>query len=185
MRVFYAVEFSNQIKQSIKRVQQSIQKLCLSGNFSHEENFHLTLRFIGEADRKSVEELKVCLHKAAESAEPFALNFSKVGWFDRGEKKIVWIGIKNEDGGLDRLYRSLEYTLSEKGYESMEKDYSPHITLSRETIFRENADLEVRKINVYSEAIKIDRVSLMESTRINGKLTYRPIYVTELKSQPY
>lgn len=180
MRVFYAIEFSDEIKKSIKTVQQSVQKLCLKGNFSHEENFHLTLRFIGEVDRREVEELKTCLDKAAETVEPFTLNFERIGWFSRGEKKMLWIGVKNQDNSLDKLYKSLSWTLEEKGYDSDKKAYKPHVTLSRETIFKEDYNEELSKIKIYSRDISVNKISLMESSRVKGRLTYTPIYIKKL-----
>lgn len=180
MRVFFAVELNDETKKYIKGVQGIIAENSEKGNFSHEENFHLTVRFIGEVEQNDIERLKKSLDEAVKVIKPFSFQFTKPGFFGRGNKKIMWIGTKNEDGMLNRLYSSLENSLSDNQYEKEDRQYSPHITLSRETILKPGFEKELKEIHVEPMKVNVNKVSLMESTRINGKLTYRPIYVKEI-----
>jgi hypothetical protein len=41
---------------------------------------------------------------------------------------------------------------------------------------------KLSKIEIDPMEIRVNRVSLMESTRVNGKLKYKAIYVKEIKS---
>lgn len=180
MRLFYAIEFENDVKEYIKRFQDTIKNNSLRGNFSHKENFHLTLKFIGEVEEEKLTEIKNSLDRAVNKIEPFAIKFERLGVFTKADKKIVWIGIINEDELLNSLYDSLEAALSDKGFPKESKGYSPHITLSRETVFKAGFEEQLKRIKIDPMEIKINKVSLMESTRVNGKLTYRAIYVKEL-----
>lgn len=180
MRVFFAVEFDEETKKYIKDIQNIIRENSDKGNFSHEENFHLTVRFIGEVEQSEIDKLKTSLDEAVKHIKPFSFKFTKPGFFSRGNKKIMWIGTKNEDGMLNRLYNSLEYALSNNEYEKEDRQYNPHITLSRETILKDGFENELKRIDVKPLEVKVNSISLMESTRINGKLTYRPIYIKEI-----
>jgi hypothetical protein len=42
MRVFFAIEFDDSIKEYIEKVQNTVRENSIKGNFSHEDNFHLT-----------------------------------------------------------------------------------------------------------------------------------------------
>lgn len=181
MRLFFAIEFDNETKEYIKEVQNIIRENSVKGNFSHEENFHLTLKFMGEIEQGNLTKLKSSLDRAVEQIDPFSFKFNKLGFFTKESKKIVWIGIKNEDKVLDRLYNTLEAILYENGFPKDFRGYSPHITLSRETVFKTGFDEQLGKIKINSKEIKVNKVSLMESTRINGKLTYRAIYIKEIQ----
>lgn len=179
MRVFFSVEFDDDTKKYIKGIQDIIRENSLRGNFSHEDNFHLTLKFIGEVDGKLILKLKQSMDMAVQGIVPFSLNLKGLGTFTKDSRKIVWIGINDDDGGLGNLYTFLENSLYKNGFAKDIKGYSPHITLSRETIFKAGFEKELCKIAVDPKEIKVRKVSLMESTRMNGKLTYRAIYVKE------
>lgn len=62
------------------------------------------------------------------------------------------------------------------------KGYSPHITLSSETIFKTRFEEQLGKIGIDPMEIKVNKASLMKSKRENGKLNYKAIYVTSQMS---
>lgn len=182
MRLFFAIEFDNDTKEYIEKVQNIIRENSVRGNFSHEENFHLTLKFMGEIEQGNLAKLKSSLDRTVEQIDSFSFKFNKLGFFTKEAKKIVWIGIKNEDKVLNKLYDTLETVLNKNGFPKDFRSYSPHITLSRETVFKTGFEEALSKIKIDFKEIKVIKVSLMESTRINGKLTYRAIYVKELQA---
>ncbi|MCR5652008.1 MAG: hypothetical protein K6F86_12605 [Lachnospiraceae bacterium] len=48
MRLFIAIQFPDRIKHALSYIQQDMQSVGIKGNYIPEENFHLTLAFIGE-----------------------------------------------------------------------------------------------------------------------------------------
>ena len=180
MRVFYAIEFSDSVKEYIKSVQNVIRENSIKGNFSHEENFHLTLKFIGEVDEKKLSKLKYSLDKVSGQVKPFSIRFDQMGFFNKENKKVVWIGVENEDKGLLQLYNTLETVLHAEDFAKELRGYSPHITLSRETVLKDGFEKQTAGAVIDPMEINVNRISLMESTRINGKLTYRSIYTREI-----
>ena len=51
MRLFIAINFSPSFKKAILSSAQQLRDRGVRGNFTREENLHLTLAFIGESDR--------------------------------------------------------------------------------------------------------------------------------------
>lgn len=151
----------------------------LKGNFTHIENFHLTLRFIGEIEPDKVMDMQKMLDEVAAMQQCFDINLSGIGFFPRGDKKVIWCGIeKNEK--LKQLYKTLEQVLIRYGYEKEESEYKPHITLGREVILKSDVNKLKETISTQPIQTKAISLSLMESTRINGRLSYVPLYTRKL-----
>lgn len=180
MRVFFAIEFNDETKEYIKSVQNSIRENSEKGNFSDKENFHLTLRFIGEVASDEIEKLKNALDDSISNIKSFKFNLNNLGFFTKGSSKVVWIGIDNKDGMLNSLKTSLENSLLSYGYEKEERTFSPHITLSRNTIFKNSFENKLKSIDITLKEVTVSKISLMESKRVDGKLVYVPIYVKEV-----
>ncbi|MDZ7834356.1 MAG: 2'-5' RNA ligase family protein [Alkalibacterium sp.] len=58
MRVFIAVEIDEEVKNELARVQKNLGMFVSRGNYTDRNNFHVTLRFIGDADEKEINRLK-------------------------------------------------------------------------------------------------------------------------------
>lgn len=109
----------------------------------------------------------------------FTLSLTQIGCFKRREGNILWLGVE-ENNILLNLNNILHQSLIEKGFELEDREYKPHITLGRKVIlkdsFRANeVDELVRKIE-----INIDKVDLMKSEFVNGKLIYSVVYSRQL-----
>lgn len=178
MRVFFAIEFNNGIKDYLFSLQQDMRKYCIGGNFSLRENFHLTLRFIGEQNLRQVEILKNVLKEVAAATSQFELRLDNTGSFNKGNKKIIWAGL-DRSIELQHLYQRLEISLEKNGFQKEDRAYSPHITLAREVRIVEAA-VDIAKTSISSPTIMVNSISLMESARINNKLTYTALYRAEL-----
>ena len=183
MRVFVAIEFSNEIKEYMYRVQQELKASMEKGNFSNVDNFHLTLRFIGNQPEHRILYLKQAIEKAASSVVSFKLQTDTIGFFPKGNKKVLWMGITKEKKLLEKLYLSLESELEKVGIKKEEKPFSPHITLVREAILKEDFEILKQNMILENKEICVENISLMESTRVDGKLTYIPICVCKIGKQ--
>ncbi|AEY66455.1 RNA 2',3'-cyclic phosphodiesterase [Clostridium sp. BNL1100] len=178
MRVFFAIEFDEIIKDYLFEIQHEVRSHCISGNFSFKENFHLTLRFIGEQNMQQVENLKQVLKDSARISE-FELRLDKLGNFRKGNRSIIWVGLK-KSLQLQQLYNNMENSLSQNGYQKEERSYNPHITLAREVKMGDFGSL-AEKTEIEKLTVKVKSISLMESKRINDKLAYVPLERAELQ----
>lgn len=175
MRVFLAIEFPEDIKDYLAQVQQLVREQSVAGNFTLRDNFHLTLRFIGEIELEELEKLKTAVDRAALHSNNFQLILNKLGQFPRGRKQIIWVGIQpNEE--LNQLYNNLAAAMERQGYPPEEKTYVPHITLGRQVVLKEELNIINQRLSLDKVTVPVSKISLMESTRIKGRLTYIPIY---------
>jgi 2'-5' RNA ligase len=93
------------------------------------ENYHVTLRFIGETPRYLAEEIDHAL--AAVQSPAFALTLAGIGTFARGGRsQLLWLGIERSEM-LERLQGKIETTLQRCGLEPERRRFQPHLTLAR------------------------------------------------------
>ena len=175
MRLFISINFDNRARQSILAVQQRLRALGM-GRFSGPEHLHLTLAFLGEVPPSRLPEIGRAMDAA--SAPPLELRFGHVGYFERSEGDIWWIGVE-ENKALAELQSALVRRLSAQGFRLESRSFSPHITLAREV--RLNTPPDRSRLLGVPFAYRADRISLMLSERIGGMLTYTEQYAVRLE----
>lgn len=93
------------------------------------ENFHITLRFIGEADRHQAADLDAML--ADIQVPAFDIAFRGIGSFgSRGRLRAVWAGLESS-GALVHLHDKVERCAMRAGFQPEERKFKPHVTLAR------------------------------------------------------
>ncbi|KAB3530444.1 RNA 2',3'-cyclic phosphodiesterase [Alkaliphilus serpentinus] len=180
MRVFIAIEFNGELKEFFNEIKLQAKDLSAGGNFTHKDNIHLTLKFIGEADEKSITAIKEAMKETVEMIKSFTLLTKELGTFSRKSKHILWLGVGGEMDKLKTVYNELEDVLDRRGFNKEERPYSPHITLGRQVII-EDLDSIKDKIRMEEREIMVDSISLMESKREKGALVYKAIYRCSLQ----
>ena len=93
------------------------------------ENYHLTLRFIGEVEAWRAQEVDDAL--ANIRARPFALSLRGLGTFEKGGRiSALWVGVEKTEG-LAFLQSKVETALQRTGLEPERRRFAPHVTLAR------------------------------------------------------
>jgi 2'-5' RNA ligase len=94
--------------------------------------FHLTLKFLGGVDVARLAEVTQAARRAAAEVAPFGLVLAGVGAFPpRGAARVLWLGIKDAEGGLSRLRQRLEDECAARGFPREPRAFRPHLTLAR------------------------------------------------------
>ncbi|WP_027399996.1 RNA 2',3'-cyclic phosphodiesterase [Anaerovorax odorimutans] len=176
MRLFLAINFNKNIKQKLKNIQKQLKEKTYKGNFSREENFHLTLVFLGEISENKVFLIKNAMDNI--NTEAFSIAFNKLGVFKRNNKDIWWVGIL-ENKKLLNMQKELSLNLLNHGFIIESRKYSPHITLAREVILKKDFDNDMLS-QKFTIPVSVNEISLMRSERIHGKLTYTEVYKKSL-----
>ena len=170
MRLFVALTFPPAVHSALLRAQTALKKQG-RGNFTREENLHLTLAFIGETDR--VEEARAAVQEITSS--PAALQFSKAGAFD----DLIWVGAELSPS-LAVLQREVAQRLKDHGFSLEKRAFRPHITLCRRFVPYGKRDLAAVEQALGKANCRAERIILMESLRVDGKLVYRPVETKKL-----
>lgn len=180
MRLFVAINFSAETRSQLIAFRDELRLQSVSGNFSLDENLHLTLAFLGECGREQVIAAKRVLN--AVKFEPFNISIAGGGYLDKGRQNLVFCGLKNDVGinKLQRLQFELSTDLSVKGFMLDRRKFWPHITLGREVVWKNTGDQSnFMHVNFPTIEERVSCIDLMKSERINGKLTYTPIFTRE------
>ena len=93
------------------------------------ENYHLTLRFIGETPGHRAEDIDTTL--IALRAKGFSLTLAGVGTFANGGRSTeLWVGVERNPR-LDHLQNKIETALQRCGLPPERRRFQPHVTLAR------------------------------------------------------
>jgi 2'-5' RNA ligase len=93
------------------------------------ENYHLTLRFIGEVESWRAQEVDDAL--AGIRAPGFELSLRGLGTFEKGGRiSALWVGAEKNEG-LAFLQAKVETALQRAGFEPERRRFAPHVTLAR------------------------------------------------------
>ena len=157
MRLFIAIELSDEMKTALVEAQNAMYDRGVRGSFSPEENLHLTLAFIG--DYPAAEPVLDALSTLRFS--PFPLNLDGLGCFG----DLWWAGVK-ESPALAALARRVRRALAEGEIPFDRKRFAPHITLLR------RATKSAAGLRLSPAGMTVQRVSLMRSDRGRNGMIY-------------
>jgi 2'-5' RNA ligase len=178
MRLFIALNFSNEVKSQINEVLNEVKSNSIQGRFVKEEHMHLTVEFLGEVENDRLDLIKEIMDGL--NFKAFSLKANKIGHFISREGKIYWLGIEDNDLLFD-LHEKLHNGLKDKGFEPQDRKYKPHITIGRKVKLYDSFNTDKLNDNIGKIKINISKVDLMKSEFIDGKLKYSVMYSKQLK----
>ena len=164
MRLFVAILLSDEMKAALIEAQNAMYDRGLRGNYSQEENLHLTLAFIG--DFPAAEPVLDALETVA--FRPFSLSLEGIGHFG----DLWWAGLR-DSAALNAVARRVRRALAENDIPFDRKRFSPHITLVRKPSVP--AGLDLAKIPVPSASMAVEEVCLYRSDHEENGIVYTVI----------
>lgn len=145
-RLFLAIEIPAELRKKIfKELVKPLAKL----KTVKEENLHITLCFIGEAD-----EAQVVKKLEGLSFEPFRARLHEVGEFSG---RVAWLGVQAEEA--EKLAGDINAKLGIKD----EQGFNGHLTLARGK----------EKVNFYEEFAKIKKAPFDERFIVGRIILFR------------
>jgi RNA 2',3'-cyclic 3'-phosphodiesterase len=134
LRLFVAIPIPEPVREEIIRVQRELQPLVPRGvvRWARPDQFHLTLRFLGNVPADGVENLKKSVGAVCRNARSLSLRAEGVGFFPNARApRVVWAGINDGAGRLGDLQRQIESAVGPFSSEPGEKNFTGHATLGR------------------------------------------------------
>ena len=160
MRLFVAIQLSDDIKKSIAGTLHSLKQKGVKGNYIPLQSMHLTLAFIGETDDPGA--VKDALRSI--SYKPFKLSLSDMGNFE----DLLWVGIKGNQG-LSAAAKSVRDALDAAGISYDKKKFTPHITIVRKSAGN------WKQVPAPKGEMMVKKISLMKTTFKDGKPVYSEV----------
>ena len=141
---------------------------------------HLTVQFLGEYPASLLPDLQEVLAGAAVGVPPFPLCFESWGRF-RAQPRDPLAGRRGAAGsdaaGADRS----PVSCGGGRCPLRTRPYQPHLTIGRQL---EPDPLWLGRQPQPAVSMQVERVSLMESVRVGGRLVYRPLFRQPLQKGP-
>jgi 2'-5' RNA ligase len=142
MRTFVAIPipFEGPARRFLEACQGRLKQASGDVRWTTPDQWHITLRFLGETSEEQVPALQEAVEKAARKMQPFEVRQEGWGVFpERGKPRVIWAGVKGarwaDDGyrGFDLAYlhRFTDAAVRHSGFSLRREDFRPHITLAR------------------------------------------------------
>ena len=161
MRLFIAINLSQEIKENLIDLQNDWYDLGVRGNYSSEENLHLTLAFIGEYP----DPMPVMDALQNVTFAPIPLQLEGIGAF--GD---LWRAGVTHSSTLEAVAKRIRRALAEKHIPFDKKKFNPHITLLR----RASVD-KIPPVRFVPSSMTVDTISLMRSDRGKDSMIYTEV----------
>lgn len=176
MRLFFAIQLEETIKDCLCGIMENMKQSAVQGNFTRRENLHLTLAFLGETNR--LEAAQRAMNQTG--CRSFSLALEGLGKFARKGGNLYWVGFR-ESEELFSLQKMLSQNLSDAGFVLEKRRYTPHLTLGREIVLPQGIDERTFQKLLPPLTMQVNKISLMRSQRIQGKLTYTELCAKRLE----
>ncbi len=125
LRLFVGLGLPESLRDTLAMLERGIP----GARWIESDNYHVTLRFIGEVPEDRAEDIDSAL--GAVRMQPFGLSLAGVGHFGKLRKaRSVWVAVETNDA-LVRLQASVESAVVRAGFRAEERRFRPHVTLAR------------------------------------------------------
>ncbi len=162
-RLFLGVPLTDDLRRALaSHLTEQLGRKSLPGKAPPPENWHITLRFLGNVSAAGRESLILRL-KSAELGNRFELRFASLGAFPRPARaSVLWIGIDLGAEPLCELARVTEDVAVGEGFAPENRAFHPHLTLSRIRPPQNLGDL-VKSVPPLGKTMNVSEVALFRS----------------------
>ena len=133
-RVFIAISLPEHVKDEIERAREQLRS-ALPGKcvrWARREQFHLTLKFLGNVESRRLEALTASIRSACAGFGVLQLRAGQIGFFpDAHHPRVVWTRVRDGRGWLPSLQRAVETAAAGFTSEAPEPAFTVHVTLGR------------------------------------------------------
>lgn len=174
MRAFIALELPGRFVDEMTDLAQDLRS-CVEGRFMPQENYHLTLAFLGDAYEHEIASAMAALDAVAIESKPIPLSCTGLGTFGRSNDATLWLGLK-PDPALTSLAKRIREELAAKDVSFDEKQFKPHITMARRARMPHGSMPALG----FPHDAQATRITLFKSELTREGAIYKPLYSVEL-----
>ena len=181
-RVFIAMELNSVHRENLKESQRRLAKDLEKGYIVPEENFHMTLAFLGEQSAEAMHRILDAMLEVAVQTPIFLTYMGNLGEFTFPKGATYFMGIRRTKELLS-LEESLQDALGRRGFPIEERPFHPHTTLVKKgKLLPQSEGLEAmnEKIHMPKLPILVDKLILFESIQDGEGTRYESLHVEPL-----
>ena len=185
MRLFMAIDIPTEITEKILPLQKVLADTKADIAWVSPENYHVTVKFLGEVDELLIPEITTRMNRAAAEVPTFNLETEGLDKLpEKGPTRVIISRILSPDQRLTKLHRLLDSGIGGMGLPMDTRVLVPHLTLGR---VRSNHGLN-RLIRLLEKhdldffgAFPVPEVTLYRSLLGDGATKYEPLHRAPLK----
>lgn len=187
MRCFIAIDLPDKVKSELIGLQNELKASGVQVKWTEVSNIHLTLKFLGEINEKTKEEISHLLDNISKNIPCFKMDIKSIGVFPKPNfPRIIWVGVDKGDKEIKNLVRFIEDGAERIGISKEERDFSSHITIGRvkSTLNKDklvNA-LKVLETKPFNAEFSVDKITLFKSTLTSKGPFYEALAEANLKT---
>ncbi len=189
IRSFIAIELPDELKVGLTQLEARLKSNRQPWvKWVDPNSIHLTLKFLGDVVRDSVDEISRMIEEAAQGIPPFQLEVNGLGVFPNLKRvQVAWVGLSGEVDKLGQLQQRIESNLARLGFAPESRAFTAHLTLAR---LGNRASLDERQkfgqliADTKFETnyvIRVDAISLMRSQLTREGAIYSRISSVKLE----
>ena len=133
-RIFTALDISEEARRKVSGYIAELRAKFsnVRVGWERDEKLHLTLKFLGDIDETRLRDLTEAVSETAKQISEFKLQISNTGAFPSKKKaRVLWLGIADEKGSLQKLNEILENECKRKGIAEETRNFKAHLTIAR------------------------------------------------------
>jgi RNA 2',3'-cyclic 3'-phosphodiesterase len=133
MRLFVALNLPKKERDRISRSARPLREAGFPVRWVDSEQYHVTLKFLGDVHPDRVERVQGALEHAAAATPAFDVELGGFGAFPTLRRpRVLWLGA-DPSPALRCLKQDIEWALAECGFAREMRAFHPHITIGRST----------------------------------------------------
>lgn len=177
-RLFVAIRPPEFIRDQLIDLMEGLE----GARWQDDDQLHLTLRFIGEVDGRTAEDIAAVLASVHQPA--FEIALSGVGSFGgSGRPHALWAGVCPAEP-LAHLHKKVDQALVRIGLEPEHRAYKPHITIAR--LNRSASPIAAflqHHVALSSTSFSVDEFALFESRLTQAGASYEQVAAYPLQKE--
>jgi 2'-5' RNA ligase len=174
MRLFLALPFTEQARHDLAHVLSGAIPGQLPGRAVRPENWHVTLRFLGEVDDVGRDRLLAGLDEG-DLGPPFVIRWGALGAFPNPRRAtVLWVGMERGAEDAVRVAGLVGEVVEGAGFPPEDRPFRAHMTLSRIRPDQDVAAL-LSAVPPVGVTMPVDRVVMYRSHLGSGGPRYEEI----------
>ena len=132
MRCFIGIGLPDTVRVCLTEAVREFCQEQVPVSWTVPENLHITLKFLGETDKKRIFAVENGLAEIAAGSPAFSLNAAGGGIFPGPrDPRILWAGFGEPPELAERLQQTISNTMMLMGFPAEGRLFHPHVTIGR------------------------------------------------------
>ncbi|AIQ39518.1 RNA 2',3'-cyclic phosphodiesterase [Paenibacillus sp. FSL R7-0312] len=144
-RLFIAIPLPEALRYYLKNESARVSSGLKFARWTHFEDFHITLQFLGDTPKEDISALFEALREVSSSSKGFQLKLGEWGTFGLPDSpRVLWTGVSGELEPLRELQKRVVSATLPLGFTAETRTYNPHLTVARK--YREEQPFTLERL---------------------------------------